>query len=115
MSKQRWRKKIEGKDYVSDGDGAEDTDEDIGNISIPVPGNDENGTGNDTGLKPYEDYDHRRRSSVTSNIDTRSTNDIFNKPIDVPVSNHRRKRFDDLKSVQERKKEMEVNQMLMRH
>jgi len=40
--------------------------------------------------------------------------DFYNKPMEVPVSNHRRRYYGDLKSVQDRKKEDELNNYIMR-
>lgn len=40
--------------------------------------------------------------------------DFYNKPMEVPVSNYRRRHYDDLKSVQDRKKEDELHSYIMR-
>lgn len=91
-SKKRWKKKIEGEDYES-----EEEEEEI----LPSTTDDNH----DTGI--------RRNSTGTEGSKTLN-DDFYNKPMPIPVSNHRRKKFSDLKSVQERNKEMAVNSHLVR-
>jgi hypothetical protein len=40
--------------------------------------------------------------------------DFYNKPLEIPVSNYRRKRYTELRSIQDRKKDTEMNSYLMR-
>ncbi len=61
-----------------------------------------------------EDYEHRRRKSFTQEGSKHVMDDMYNKPPEISVSNHRRKKFDELKSIQDRKKETEVNSYLHR-
>jgi hypothetical protein len=89
-SKKRWRKKIEGEDYVSEPESEEDEDEAV-NSKLDSAGS----------IRMMEGS--RKLSE-----------DFYNTPMSIPIANHRRRRFTDLKSVNEKQKEMQVNQSLMR-
>lgn len=87
-SKKRWRKKIEGENYVSD----PETEEEIEHPSVSP-------------------------TKINSSDDSRkvSGNSLYDsEPLSITVGNHRRKRYSDLKSVHEKKEEMKVNESLMR-
>ena len=98
----RWKKKIEGSDYVADTDifGMHQ----INNELEPLATNE----------LMSQEYEYRRRKDFL--IDNNTKGDFFdagNVQIE-PSHDHRRRRFDDLKSVQDRKKEMHVNERLVR-
>ena len=109
-SRNRWKKKIEGKEYISD---TEDTHRDqnsnfnlrkISHQLEPLAGND----------ALSQQYEHRRKNSFL-NENKPTKNFLGGTQVQTEVSHdHRRKRFDDLKSVQDRKKEMGINEQLMR-
>ena len=40
------------------------------------------------------------------------SDDFYNKPLEIPVSNYRRKRYGELRSIQDRKKEKDMNSYL---
>ena len=94
-NKKRWKKKIEGEDYVSDGEGSRSMDDGFSMHRM----HDE--------LEPLEgdfgqEYEYRRRKDFL--------NETKEPSFQIESSHdHRRKRFDDLKSVQVRKKEQEIN------
>ncbi len=61
-----------------------------------------------------EEYEHRRRKSFSQEGSKHIMDDFYNKPLEIPLSNHRRKKYSDLKSVQDRKKETDMNSYLYR-
>ena len=60
------------------------------------------------------DYEFRRRKSFSTEGSKHVMDDFYSKPLEIPVNNHRRKRYGELKSVQDRKKETDMNSYLMR-
>ena len=104
-NKKRWKKKISGESYIED-----DNDYDKFNMYNI---NDE--------LEPLatndaltQDYEYKRRKEFLSEPNSKRT--IYDGGVgEIATSHdHRRKKFDDLKSVQERKKEDKINETLMR-
>ena len=99
-NKQKWRKKIGGDAYGTDSDEHDTRD------------------GMDNELEPLEnvsqDYEYKRRKEFL-NGKSANTN-VFDAGVgQIAMSHdHRRKRFDDLKSVEPRKKEQELNEPLYR-
>ena len=68
-------------------------------------------------LKDNDDYDNDgngRRKSLSLEGSKKVGDDFYNKPLEIPVTNHRRKRYDELVSVHDRKKETDMNKYLMR-
>lgn len=83
-SKRRWKKKIEGEDYVSD----------VEEIEKP---------------KPRRKEEPRRKSFSAD-----SGNGSLPPDQPVQMTNHRRRRYAELKSIYDRKKEEQVNQFFFR-
>ena len=104
-NKKRWKKKISGESYIED-----DNDYDkfnmynINDELEPLASND----------ALTQDYEYKRRKEFLSEPNSKRT--IYDGGVgEIATSHdHRRKKFDDLKSVQERKKEDKINETLMR-
>lgn len=91
-SKKRWKRKIEGDDYVSEPDSEpEEAKYSLSSMnSLRIGSNGE-----------------IEGSAIM-------TNDLYSQPLSIPLANHRRKKHEDLKSVHEKKQEMSRNEPLMR-
>ena len=108
--RKRWKKKIEGDDYVPDSD--DDAPEDTFKMQQM-----------DTELQPLagkavlsQDYEYKRRKDFLNDNNVKgNVFEIGGNNVQIESSHdHRRKRFGELKSVQDRKKEMDINERLMR-
>jgi len=98
-TKERWKKKIEGEDYQ------EPTPPPPEPAAPPKPPRERT---RDEKLQDEEDYMRRRRKSFSESDETDFVKDFYQKQVPAKGSDtggHRRRRFGDLKSVQERKKE----------
>ena len=108
--RKRWKKKIEGDDYVADSedDAPEDTFEmqQMNTELEPLAGK----------ARLSQEYEYKRRKDFLNDNNLKGNFfEIGGNNVQIESSHdHRRKRFDDLKSVQDRKKEMDINERLMR-
>ena len=99
-NKQKWRKKIGGDAYGTDSD-EHDTRDGMNNELEPLE-------------NISQDYEYKRRKEF---LNGKNANiNAFDAGVgQIAMSHdHRRKRFDDLKSVEQRKKEQELNEPLYR-
>ena len=107
-NKRRWKKKIGGEDYVPDIEDPDTNDRfnmhGINDELEPLASND----------ALTQEYEYKRRKEFLSEPSSKRT--IFDGGVgQIATShNHRRKRFDELKSVAQRKKEDKINETLMR-
>ena len=107
-NKRRWKKKIGGDDYEIDNKDPDSTD------GFNMYGmNDE--------LEPLaniaslaQDHEYMRRKELIGDKYAVGTVSDAGVGQIATSHDHRRKRFDDLKSVEQRKKEQQVNEVLMR-
>ena len=102
-NKRRWKKKISGENYVEEY-------HDHGNFNMNEM-NEE--------LEPLgsidQDYEYRRRKEFLGEPNSSRKMYDGGGVGEIATSNdHRRRKFNDLKSVQERKKEDKINETLMR-
>lgn len=133
-NKKRWRKKIEGDDYVSDNEGysrsnsrqesrrsksfdansyAKSFDDKIEEKKEPrkdrkycLYWDPEDDPRYEKKEQTSEDRQHRRRKDF--NEGKRDViEDMYNKPMTIAMNGHRRKKYGDLKSIHDRKKEAE--------
>ena len=104
-NKRRWKAKISGESYI-------EHDHDSNNFNM---------NGMNEELEPLssndalaQDYEYARRKEFLYGPDSNRT--MYDGGVgEIATSNdHRRRKFNDLKSVQERKKEDKINETLMR-
>ncbi len=103
-SKKRWRRKIEGEAYVSEPESQEEEEEEEA-ILPPAVTNNGNGVSRPTTRMSMDELSVERKSSSLKESEA----------ISVPLVNHRRKRYSDLKSIYEKRDEMRSNEPLMRN
>ena len=107
-NKRRWKKKIGGNDYIADNENLDSNDGfnmyDINDELEPLANND----------ALTQDYEYKRRKEFMG--DQNSNGGALNAGVgQISTSHdHRRKRFDELKSVAQRKKDDKINEVLMR-
>ena len=107
-NKRRWKKKIGGDDYIADND---DLDSNDGFNMDAINDELEPLTSNDALLQEYE---YKRRNEFKS--EPNSNGNVLNAGVGQIATSHdhRRKRFDELRSFEQRKKEDKLNEVLMR-
>ena len=111
-NKKRWKKKIEGENYISE----PETDDEDSKVAQTAP----------TSTEPSKIGHHKTQAVNQDTIQVSANGDVERKvsgPVEggtgmgylVPSGpNHRRKRYSDLKSVYEKRQEMQSNEPLMR-
>ena len=107
-NKRRWKKKIGGDDYIADNDDLDSNDGfnmyDINDELEPLTSND----------ALTQEYEYKRRKEFMS--DHNPNVNVLDAGVGQIATSHdhRRKRFDELKSVAQRKKDDKLNEVLMR-
>ena len=107
-NKRRWKKKIGGDDFIEDNEYLDSNDGfnmyDINDELEPLANND----------ALTQDYEYKRRKEFMS--DSSPSGISLNTGVGQIATSHdhRRKRFDELKSVGERKKEEKLNEVMYR-
>lgn len=108
-SKKRWKRKIEGDNYVSE----PDSDDDELATKIKSLSRQQSSFG-------ANEKNHQLPVPPTAPVvndalfERKISGASFNEPLAVPVVNHRRKKYSDLKSIYEKQQEMRSNEVLMR-
>lgn len=100
-SKKRWKRKIEGDSYISEPDSEDE--------KFPLPAE------NRKKSAISAEITNSQPKSAADGIERKISGNLYgSEPLSIPVVNHRRKRYSDLKSIYEKKEEMRSNEVLMR-